>query len=57
MENLVTALVCVAIFGALYAAFHRRQRARGSDLPVRWEWLAAIVGLAAIVLVLGVVVA
>jgi hypothetical protein len=43
-----TVLVCLAVFVGIYAVLQRR-----SGGPVRWGWLAAIVGCAAAALLLG----
>ena len=41
---------CLAVFLGVYALLRRR-----SGAPVQWGWLAAIVGCAAVALVVGAV--
>jgi hypothetical protein len=45
---LIAALAALVVFAAVYAILHRR-----SDQPVRYGWLATIVGCAAIAIVIG----
>jgi uncharacterized membrane protein YhaH (DUF805 family) len=56
MAEVVTALAFLAIFVAVYMLLQRRARHAGRAAPVRWGWLAAIVGLAAVALVVGAVI-
>ena len=48
MAEAATALVFLAIFLGIYALLQRR-----SGGPVRWGWLAAIVGCAAVAVLIG----
>ena len=57
MQPLRAPLLCLAIFGGLFAALHRRQAAEGRDVSIQPAWLAAIFGFAAIVLVIGLLTA
>jgi hypothetical protein len=52
MELIAAALV-LAAFLALYAILHRRAARAGRQPSIRWGWLAAIVGLAAVALMIG----
>jgi uncharacterized membrane protein YhaH (DUF805 family) len=56
MAEVVTALVFLAIFIAIYVLLQRRARDAGRAAPVRWGWLAAIVACAAVALVFGAVI-
>jgi hypothetical protein len=49
-----TALGALAVFLGIYALLLRRARRAGRDASVRWGWLAAIVGCAAVALLIGV---
>jgi hypothetical protein len=40
-------------FLAIYAFLHRRANRGSSSYPVRWGWLAAIIGCAALALLIG----
>jgi hypothetical protein len=42
-------IACVAAFLALYAYLHRR----GAPQPVQWGWIAAILGCAAVAMLIG----
>jgi hypothetical protein len=49
----VTAGVCLVAFLALYAVLHHRANRDGRSHPVRWGWLAAIIGCAAVAVLIG----
>jgi hypothetical protein len=51
MGEAITVVVALAAFLGIYALLRRRA---GSP-PVRWGWIAAIVGCAAIVVVVGLI--
>jgi hypothetical protein len=52
--QIVTALLMLGVFLATYELLRRRAAPEGSDKPpVQWGWLAAIVGLAALALAIG----
>jgi hypothetical protein len=46
--ELLAAAACLLVFLGLYAFLQRR-----SSQPVQWGWLAAIVGCAAVALIIG----
>ena len=50
MPEVAALLVCLAVFAGIYALLQRRS-GRG---PVRWGWIAAGVGCAAVALLVGV---
>jgi hypothetical protein len=52
MAEAATVLACLAVFLGIYALLQRRSE----SASVRWGWLAAIVGCAAVAVLLGAVV-
>jgi hypothetical protein len=54
MVEVITALVMFGLFLALYEFLRRRAaRADGSKPPVQWRWLAAITGVTAFAVIVG----
>jgi hypothetical protein len=51
--ELVAAGVCVAVFLVLYAGTYRRATRAGRQPTIQWGWLAAIIGCAALALLIG----
>jgi hypothetical protein len=51
VAEIATVLACLAVFLGIYAFLQRRS----GTAAVRWGWLAAIVGCAAVALLLGAV--
>ena len=51
--ELIAAAGCLAVFLGLYAVLYRRAERAGRQPVVRWGWLAAIVGCAALALVIA----
>ena len=54
--NVLAPVIALCAFLAIYEVLRRRsQRRSGVKPPVRWGWLAAIVGLAVIALAVGAI--
>jgi hypothetical protein len=54
MWQIVTALLMFAVFLGIYELVRRRAAGEGAAKPpVQWGWLAAIAGLAALALAIG----
>ena len=51
--ELIAAGVCIAVFLALYAFLQRRANRAGRQPAIQWGWLAAIIGCAALALLIG----
>jgi hypothetical protein len=52
--EVISAGACLAVFLALYAVLHRRANRGDRHRPIQWGWLAAIIGCAALALLIGV---
>ena len=52
--ELVAAAVVLAGFLAIYALLHRRADRAGRQPAIQWGWLVAIIGCAALALLIGV---
>jgi hypothetical protein len=51
--ELVAPAVLLAVFLAIYAVLFRRADRAGRQPAIRWGWLAAIIGCAALALLIG----